>query len=330
MANSWKIGAISGLIASLFTGTILAYYLSKMAISMELFESWWVPFQEMIIVVAIPLNIILGIILGIIYSKIYPAVPGKGALKGLCWGLVLYVIIAVRIDTFWFAYGMKPTQLLTWLHIILWGLITGIIYEYLCNKYCPIKEVKIKKYNLISGFHLGAIAGLFGGMAASVFAVLGPGIGLWKIGGGTVEITLDFWWAIAGNHIWINILWGIIFGLMFTQVYDLVPGKKITKGLVYGLTLFLLTTFLLGTYWNIMAVYAEAWLLIEGNVGTQLVGFAQAVVFGLVLGLLYRKPTESPAEKKEKLRTVEIANCIHCNATITKGSKYCKDCGKQQ
>jgi hypothetical protein len=292
MDNSLKIGAVSGFIASLFTGTVLAYSLSKMAISMELIVPWWIPIEEKSIAVAILLNIIFGIILGVIYSKTYPAIPGKGALKGLFWGLILYMIIAVRTDTFWLAYGWTTPELFTWLPIILWGLITGILYEFLCSRYSPIKELKIKKYSIISGFHPGAIAGLCGGITASVVAVLGPAMGLWPIGG-PVHLSFDFWWSQAGAHIFLNMFWGMIFGLMFPKVYDLVPGKGIIKGLVYGLTVYLITSFQVGTYIVIRSAYAEAWTAaISGVGGMYVVGFSNAFVFALVLGLLYRKPSE--------------------------------------
>jgi hypothetical protein len=293
MANSWKIGAISGFVASLFTGTFLAYSLARMAILMELFEPWWVPIAEKSILVTIPLNMIWGVILGIIYSKAYHAIPGKGSLKGLCWGLILYVIIAVRIDTFWLAYGWTTPELFTWLHIILWGLITGILYEFLCSRFCLTKELKIKKYSMISGFYPGAIAGFLGGLTASIVAVSGPAIGLWTIPGGPAELSFDFWLGQAGTHIFVNMLWGTIFGLMFPKVYELVPGKGILKGLVYGLTTYFITTFLLGTYIVPMSAYAEAWIMFTVNVAGMFgTGFANGFVFALVLGLLYRKPSD--------------------------------------
>jgi len=329
LTDSWKIGAVSGLIASLFTGTVLAPSFLKMAVSMELWDPWWSPIVSKSISITIPINIIFGIILGLIYSKIYPAIPGKGALKGLIWGLILYVIIAVRIDTFWLAYGWTAPELFTWLPIILLGLITGILYEFLCSRYCPIKEVKIKRYSIISGFHPGAIAGLCGGIAASIVAVSGPAMGLWEIAGGPAELSFDFWLGQAGTHIIINMFWGTIFGLMFTRVYDLVPGKGVTKGLVYGLTVYLITSGQLSIYPILMIVYANAWpaFLYMGNT---VVGIPQAFVFALVLGLLYRKPAETPSMKKEDIQTVKMVKCIHCSASIPKDSKYCKECSKKQ
>jgi hypothetical protein len=295
MNNSLKIGAISGFIASLFTGVFLWPFVNNMIIYLE----FWTPEYRWVVQnsvqVQILLSIIWGIILGIIYAKAYPVIPGKGALKGLCWGLIIYCIIGIRFTFFNLAYAQylwALGNLITWLPLILLGLITGILYEFLCSKYCPIKELEIKKYNIMSGFHPGAIAGLCGGLAASIVAVSGPAMGLWGIAGGPVELTFDFWLGQAGAHIILNMVWGTIFGLMFTKVYDLFSGKDILRGLIYGLIIFIITTFHGYIYLIIMFAYVEAWPAIPETLGGLLTGFANAFVFGLVLGLLYRKPSK--------------------------------------
>ncbi len=84
--------------------------------------------------------------------------------------------------------------------------------------------------------------------------------------------------------------WGIIFGLMFTQVYDLVPGKKITKGLIYGLSIWFITTFYFSTYVHLNLASVGVWWTFSQDFPTNLAGFANFTVFGLVLGYLYRKP----------------------------------------
>ena len=105
MNNSLKIGAISGFIASLFTGVFLWPFVNNMIIYLE----FWTPEYRWVVQnsvqVQILLSIIWGIILGIIYAKAYPVIPGKGALKGLCWGLIIYCIIGIRFTFFNLAYA---------------------------------------------------------------------------------------------------------------------------------------------------------------------------------------------------------------------------------
>ncbi|WP_455280061.1 hypothetical protein, partial [[Eubacterium] cellulosolvens] len=96
----------------------------------------------------------------------------------------------------------------------------------------------------------GAIAGLVGGLGASFANVLGLVIiGFFKIPGFPAAPTLDVWISQAGSHTFINMFWGTIFGMIFPRVYDLVPGKRVLKGIIYGLTIFLLNSFQLGIYW---------------------------------------------------------------------------------
>ena len=335
MRASLKAGIISGLVAGIVTG-IIGPFLHKTIVSMGLFGSWWQPISLAagVLEVFLPLNLIWGIILGVIYSKAYCMIPGKGISKGLFYGLILYFILAIRTSTFDLAYGrflQAAGGYIAWIVLIIDGLIIGIIYEFLRSKYYPIKDLRIKEYNMRTGILPGAIAGFLGGTAASIVAVLGPAFGLWGFPEGPVKLTFDLWLGQAGAHILINMVWGTIFGMMFAKVYNLVPSKGILKGLYYSLIIYLITSFQVGTWCVVMSVYANVWpiaiLMAGGLFG---VGSANATIFGLVLGLLYRKPTEAIAVKKEKIGTFKLKNCKHCNASIIKGSKFCRECGKKQ
>jgi len=87
-------------------------------------------------------------------------------------------------------------------------------------------------------------------------------------------------------------IWGIIFGAFFAKVYNLVPGKKIKKGLCYGLTMFLITSCLIGAWCVIWSIFHNDWIMARYLAGALwITGTAQFIVFGLVLGYLY-KPTK--------------------------------------
>ena len=73
----------------------------------------------------------------------------------------------------------------------------------------------------------------------------------------------------------------------------LVPSKGVMKGLIYGPTVFLITSFQIGIWCICWAIFHGAWPLVMRVGGALIViGAPQAIVFGLVLGALYRKPSD--------------------------------------
>ena len=111
--------------------------------------------------------------------------------------------------------------------------------------------------------------------------------------GGPSILTLDFWIAQSGSHLLINLIWDIVFGAIFARVYNLVPGKGVIKGLIYGLSVFLIATFQYQVWFGSMAVFHNAYELATANVWGIFVGFfSTGIAFGLVLGALYRKPSD--------------------------------------
>jgi hypothetical protein len=295
--SSWKIGAVSGLIAGIVAGLmeVLSRYSSTSGFFNDTDGLALVSNAYEVIVLIV---IIYGIIGGLIYSGVYNLIPGKAVLKGFIYGLVLYGIAEVRTSTFCFAYGWylwaSEWLLFGAFKWISYGLVLGLVYELLQRRYYPRKEIlKIETYSMKSGILPGAIAGIIGGSAAALANIVGPMIGFFKIPGAPPAPTLDFLIGQAGSHIFINMVWGTIFGtILFTKVYNLVPSKGIVKGLIFGLTVFLMDSFQITMYnlgcglkLNIQSqIFFFAW--------TDFVGFFQALFFGLVLGLLYRKPSD--------------------------------------
>ncbi|MCW4032113.1 MAG: hypothetical protein NWF08_01825 [Candidatus Bathyarchaeota archaeon] len=297
MNNSLKAGIISGLIAGIIS-TLVYEISNNMAVSMGLYNPWWRPIFTGNILVNIPLFSFWGIILGIIYSKAYGVIPGKGIWKGLIYGLFFWVIHHIRIQSYLIPYGLFLNAagdiFASFFAKIVYGLLLGILYEFLSNRYYPIKEKKrIVTYDMSSGILPGAIAGIFGGLAASVFAVIGHATGYWgTITAGEVVSTLDFWISQVGTHVLLNMIWGTIFGALFAKVYNLVPGKRVIKGFYYGLIMFLITTFYNHTYSISWFIYRNFWELALSQFLNLSIGIAQAIAFGIVLGLLYRKPSK--------------------------------------
>ena len=297
MNNSLKVGIISGLIAGIISAIVYEIF-NNIALSLDLFEPYWRPLQTGNIITFIPFFGFFGIVFGIIYSRTYDIIPKKGIWKGLIYGLFLYFFAIVRLQTFLISYGLllnAAGELFTgFFSMISLGLVLGILYEFLKNRYHLTKEIKkIVTYDMSSGVLPGAIAGLCGGLAASVFAVIGHATGYWGVpsgAGSQILSTIEFWWSQAGTHIFYNMIWGTIFGAFFTKVYYLIPSKKVLKGLYYGLIVYLIASFYPVAIWTFKYLSHGQWEIALQSLLSQSTGFAQAIAFGIVLGYLYRKP----------------------------------------
>jgi len=123
-----------------------------------------------------------------------------------------------------------------------------------------------------SGVAAGAAAGVVAGIVGIVF--------------GLVCVPIGFWCAITNQAavalIVITIIFGAIFGAMYSRFHDLVPGKGVSKGVYFGLMIWLV---------NITAGAYVA--LVGGEVPTAssliIFGFFIWIVYGAVLGVLYKK-----------------------------------------
>jgi len=295
--KSWKIGAIAGLIAGLVMGIIYSVFVN-VAVSIGLHETYWRPIITKTLEIDILINIIFGLILGVIFSKVYEVIPGKNILKGFYFGLIIFLITPFRMATsvisfgyFLFAIGLVFQGFFTW---IAYGLVLGALYRFLYNRYVIEKRMRIITYDMKSGAHPGAIAGIADGLASSIVSIIGPALGLWMIPGYPKTVTFDFWMSQAGSHFLFNLIWGTIFGLIFAHVYNLVPGRGVMKGLIYSLIIYLITTFQIAVHFLGYTTVPSAWeLSINSSLQLFLVGFfGTGVAYGLALGALYRKPTK--------------------------------------
>lgn len=290
--KSWKIGAISGLIAGIVASIVTVVYLMILYdfglpfyCAPYHYPSPDIPFQGLAFIEII-FSIIWCVILGIIYSKIYDLIPGKGVLKGLVYGLGIYLIVGIRSVTFYMFYGDVFRAVSNFFIIFVWiayGITLGIFYEFLYNRGYPKKKrLKIPKHNMTNGIHPGAIGGLSGGILLYVIGTVGFLAGLWP----NVVEDPDIYFIIFqfGTHVFFNMIWGIIFGMLFVMFYKKIPKQGMSKGIVFGLTIYFITTF-----------RASIEFIACGyDIGTSFLwittSFIMMFTVGLVLGLLYRKP----------------------------------------
>lgn len=126
-----------------------------------------------------------------------------------------------------------------------------------------------------SGPAVGAIGGLAGGIAGTIFYPVGTMIGLLP------PSQADPMMVIIKTIV-TTIIFGIIFGVIYSRLFDCVPGQGVMKGLYFGLMIWLIKDITAGTY-----VYNMGFPIITTTLVW--VGFFMWVVYGLVIGYLYKK-----------------------------------------
>jgi hypothetical protein len=148
--------------------------------------------------------------------------------------------------------------------------------------YPDLKEPKIITYNMRGGVHPGAFAGFLGGVSTFLTIYTFMITGFWELY--PLEmIDIHFILNQLGSQIMWHMLWGIMLGAIYPKVYNLVPGKGVIKGLAYGLIANFLINELRFTIWSILfEKYAVALLPF-------VIGGIYAIIYGLVLGYLYKK-----------------------------------------
>ena len=296
MSSSWKIGAISGLIAGIAYFIVSEIFVG-IRLSFDLVEPWARGFLENNTLVNIPLFFFWCVVLGIVYSRVHSLIPGKDILKGLIYGLFLFVIVSVSLESYLIPYGYSMLNVignLLWGFFIwiAYGLSLGVLYKLLHDRYLPDKEEpKIVTYPMNSGLLPGAIAGLMQGITAGVISVIGHVTGLWGVPtGGEIVSTISFWAAQFGTHMIINMLWGTFFGAFFALVYNIVPGKKVGKALYYAFIIYFISIVQFSTWYVVWYANHSIWQISNAMVLNIIVYAFDVLTYGLVLGYLYKKP----------------------------------------
>ena len=125
-------------------------------------------------------------------------------------------------------------------------------------------------------FGASFIAGLIGGIASFLAAVAGIGMGLFPAS------PPEAMPSIITSIMVTNIIWGLIAGYGYKLGYDVIPGKGITKGAVWGLAIYVIsnirTATIIFTMMSPVASTIYLWC-----------GLFAMLVYGIVLGALYKK-----------------------------------------
>jgi hypothetical protein len=132
---------------------------------------------------------------------------------------------------------------------------------------------------LLIGTVAGAAAGIAGVISSSIFV----NIGLFEpIGGPEIwDTSLMMLFTVA--FISLGIIWGMIFGVVFKQFYDRVPGDGMLKGFYFGLLIWIIKDVAAGSFAALINLETEL------AIGLISVGFFMWIAYGPVLGYLYKK-----------------------------------------
>jgi len=282
-------GAIAGLVAGIvasFIGVPIIFKLGLYYNPFALLSSHIIPFTT-IAANEIINNLIWGVIGGVIYSKASRVIPGNALSKGLVYGLVGYLIYNIYfaiIFTPFLLLDVVATHVIYGLSIwIPYGLVLGIIYEFLYVRYyIAEKEQEIIKYDMKGGILPGAIAGFLSGAGTFLTVFVSTYTGFWPI---LPPHLIDFGFIVSllGTQAMVHLIPGIYQGAIYPKVYNLVPGKGILKGLCYGLiVLFLLSELRLAALCVSYGIFNIALIVL-------VTGIIAAIIYGLVLGVLYKK-----------------------------------------
>ena len=127
----------------------------------------------------------------------------------------------------------------------------------------------------------GAIAGVVGGIVAiiSTYVTLPAAV---QATVGLNEGTMK-WFVSQGG---LNIIWGAVFGWIFSKVYDLIPGSGAMKGLYFSLMVW---AFFIGLYPVSFFLLVYSPPLTTMAMGWGIVGLLVRLFYGPVLGTLYKK-----------------------------------------
>jgi hypothetical protein len=132
-----------------------------------------------------------------------------------------------------------------------------------------------------------AIAGLISGLLSVIIIMIGRMIRLFG-----VLAPLENALVFSVGWIILTVVFCIFFGLLYKGIYELIPRKGVMKGLFFGLFLWAIKDIVAGAYLIFSGTIVAGGLLEWITAGFNLIvmGSYMWVIYGLVLGALYKKP----------------------------------------
>ncbi|WP_455369828.1 hypothetical protein [[Eubacterium] cellulosolvens] len=146
------------------------------------------------------------------------------------------------------------------------------------------------------GYTAGAVAGFCGGVFAFVSQVILALVGVFP------SVILEVLPSAAIIHIGMTTIWAVVFGVIYAKFYDVIPGKGVKKGLVFGFIIYLLADLWAASYFIANQHFQAASSFIFS-------GFFHVIIYGPLLGVLYKKPVQQ-IETKHKIKNNPMAGLI--------------------
>lgn len=128
MSRIIVVGAIAGFIIGIvffiFGALFVRFEIIEPPVSLEIWRGLYV----LVILASISLGVIWGVIFGVVYSLLYNSVPGKGVLKGLCFGILIWLIKDIAAGSYIALIGIGTNYALA---LILVGFFMWIVYGFI-------------------------------------------------------------------------------------------------------------------------------------------------------------------------------------------------------
>lgn len=140
----------------------------------------------------------------------------------------------------------------------------------------------------------GLIAGLVSGIVILIFLNIGNVIGLpipWVV-------TPPPFSDIAFIHIVLGVIWGTILGIIYSKAKYVIPGRGVSKGLIFGMIIFLI-------YSIRTATFSAPYGFILAAASFVFIGFPTWIAYGLVLGVVYEFLLSRYYVSKEEPKIIE-------------------------
>ena len=136
MKNPLIVGAIAGCAAGMIAAvcSYIFFLVFRVVEPIGGFEIWSPSLSMLFALAQLSLGIIWGIIFSLIYSKLANSIPGKGVMKGVYFGLLIWVIkdvaagsytILIRTDVSW-GIGLIVIGFFMW---IVYGPLLWYLYK---------------------------------------------------------------------------------------------------------------------------------------------------------------------------------------------------------
>lgn len=137
MKNPLIAGAIAGVVVYLVLSTTALIFSSlNFLVPAGGWEVWVRDLPTFLIgaSVSLSLNVIWGMILGWIYSRLYDSIPSKGVMKGLYYGLLIWLFKDILAGSY---VALMYFEILMAIHLIIYGffmwtafgLVLGYLYK---------------------------------------------------------------------------------------------------------------------------------------------------------------------------------------------------------